>query len=119
MSSKNGRIAVVAGASGFIGRRIAGRLVSAGWEVIGLARKSPQESRGMRWIGVDLSQAGDCRRALQGLDGVTHILYAARYDHPVEGKPEDVEVNSAMLENLVDVLDSDALEHVHAVHGTK
>ncbi len=111
--------AVVAGASGFIGRRIAERLAADGWEVIGLARNPPPDAKGMRWLAVDLSDAAACERALSGLEGVTHIFYAARYDHPVEGKTEDVEVNAAMLENLVRALESDALTHVHAVHGTK
>jgi nucleoside-diphosphate-sugar epimerase len=118
MSTNKARNAVVAGASGFIGRRIAERLAADGWNVTGLARKPP-ESSGIRWIAVNLADLADGRRALQGLEGVTHIFYAARYDHPVEGKTEDVEVNGTMLENLVSVLESDALEHVHAVHGTK
>src|SRR5215207_9866780 len=119
MTVNKTKIAVVAGASGFIGRRIADRLIEAGWNVIGLARKPPAPSHGLRWIAVDLSDAADCRRALREVDRVTHIFYAARYDHPVEGQPEDVKTNAAMLENLVDTLESDALEHVHAVHGTK
>jgi nucleoside-diphosphate-sugar epimerase len=119
MSANKTKTAVVAGASGFIGRRIADRLLADGWQVIGLARKPPAETRGLRWIAVDLSDAVDCRRALRGIDGVTHVFYAARYDHPVEGQPEAVETNAAMLENVVDTLECDALEHVHAVHGTK
>jgi nucleoside-diphosphate-sugar epimerase len=119
MTSSTGKIAVVAGASGFIGRRIADRLIDAGWSVTGLARKPPEETGRMRWAAVDLANLDDCRRALRGTDGVTHIFYAARYDHPVEGQPEDVATNTVMLENLVNVLDTGALEHVHAVHGTK
>ena len=116
MKAKN---AVVAGASGFIGRRIAERLLDAGWNVTGLARKPPERAGRMRWVAVDLANPDDVRRALGGLPDVTHIFYAARYDHPVEGQPEDVATNAAMLENLVSTLESDALEHVHAVHGTK
>jgi nucleoside-diphosphate-sugar epimerase len=113
------KTAVVAGASGFIGRRIAERLIEARWQVVGLARTPPADTPGLRWIAVDLSSLADCRRALSDLDGVTHIFHAARYDHPVEGEAEAVDINGAMLENLVNVLESDALEHVHAVHGTK
>src|SRR4051794_10335731 len=86
----SGKRAVVAGASGFIGRRIAERLVDAGWSVTGLARKPPDGSEGMQWAAVDLANADDCRRALRGVEAITHIFYAARYDHPVEGQPEDV-----------------------------
>jgi nucleoside-diphosphate-sugar epimerase len=110
--------AIVAGASGLIGRRISEHLRDSGWDVIGLARR-PAVTPGVRWLGVDLTDAGDCKARLRGLDSVTHLFYAARFDHP-EGKPEDVETNTAMLKNLVDVLERHApLEHVHAVHGSK
>ena len=114
------KTAVIAGASGFIGRRIADRLLaSGGWKIIGLARKPPA-TPDISWIPVDLADARDCRAKLQALDAVTHIFYAARFDHPEEGKPEPVEINAAMLENLVSVVESAApLEHVHAVHGSK
>src|SRR3954462_10057668 len=113
------KTALVAGASGLIGRRIVEQLIAAGgWNVISLAR-SPRESKGMKWIAVDLKDAADCTKKLGALDGVTHIFYAARYDHP-EGVPESVEINSAMLENLVNAIErNQTLEHVHAVHGSK
>jgi nucleoside-diphosphate-sugar epimerase len=110
--------AVVAGASGLIGRRIVDRLAADGWDVIGLSRR-PAETTGVRWIPVDLSDAGDCTEKLGGLDSVTHVFYAARFDHP-EGQPEAVETNAVMLKNLVNVLERHApLAHVHAVHGSK
>ena len=113
------KTAVIAGASGLIGRRIAEQLLAqGGWNVVGLARRPPA-SGDMRWIGVDLNDADDCRGKLASLTNATHIFYAARYDHP-EGMPESVEINAAMLKNLVSVLESIAkLQHVHAVHGSK
>lgn len=112
-------VALIAGASGLIGRRIAQRLLEAGtWDVIGLARR-PQAAAGMRWIAVDLSHADDCRRKLAGLNAVTHLFYAARHDHP-EGEGESADKNSAMLRNVVEAAAAAAaLEHVHAVHGSK
>ena len=111
--------ALIAGASGLIGRRIAERLAMSGdWEVIGLARTA-RPADGMRRIAVDLTDAHDCTRKLADLSSVTHLFYAARYDHP-EGTPEAVETNAAMLSNVVDVLEASAtLAHVHVVHGTK
>ncbi len=113
------RTALIAGASGLIGRRIADHLIAAGnWEVIGLARR-PSRAQNMRWVAVDLSDIKDCRRRLGGLEAVTHVFYAARFDHP-EWEPESVETNAAMLSNLVTVLEPvAALRHVHAVHGSK
>jgi nucleoside-diphosphate-sugar epimerase len=113
------RTALIAGASGLIGRRIAERLaMSDEWDVIGLARTA-RPADGMRWIAVDLTDAHDCRRKLADLNSVTHLFYAARYDHP-EGTAEAVETNAAMLRNVVDVLEASAsLAHVHVVHGTK
>ena len=111
--------ALIAGATGLVGRCIAKRLAElGGWEVIGLARR-PQTTPGMRWVAVDLADADACKRKLGGHPDVAHVFYAVRHDH-VEGTPESVEINAAMLRNVVDALEPAAsLEHVHAVHGTK
>ena len=113
------KTALIAGASGLIGRRVAEHLIATGgWNVIGLAR-SARTTPGMRWIAVDLNDPGDCKRKLGGLSDVTHIFYTARYDHP-EGIPESVEINAAMLANVITAIEPVAkLEHVHAVHGSK
>src|SRR5262245_12986670 len=100
------KTAIVAGASGLIGRRISEHLRDSGWDVIGFARR-PGVTPGVRWIAVDLTDAADCKLRLQGLDSATHLFYAARFDHP-EGQPEAVETNAAMLKNLVDVLERHA-----------
>jgi nucleoside-diphosphate-sugar epimerase len=118
-TAASSKTALVAGASGFIGRRIAEHLLAGGWHVIGLARK-PQQSNGTEWIAVDLSDRDDCLGKLGTLASVTHIFYAARYDHPEEGRTEPVEINAAMLENLVSTVERAAdVQHVHAVHGSK
>ena len=62
-------------------------------------------SPGMRWIAVDLNDAGDCARQTRRMTEVTHFFYAARYDHP-EGVPESVEINAAMLENVVKAVEA-------------
>jgi len=115
----NKKTAVVAGASGLIGRRIVDQLLADGrWNVTGLARRA-QSRPGMQWIAVDLADRGDVEKKLAGLNA-THIFYAARFDHPVEGKTEDVETNTSMLKNLVGAVEAGGkLEHVHALHGSK
>ena len=66
-----------------------------------------------------LADAADAQAKLAPLRDATHVFYAARYDHP-EGVPESVDINAAMLRNLLDAMqDLPALRHVHAVHGSK
>ena len=112
-------VALIAGAGGMVGRAIATRITElGGWEVTGITRK-PHAVAGLRWLALDLTDAAACRRELAALRTVTHLFYAARYDHP-EGRPEPVEINAAMLENVVNALPAGgALEHVNAVHGSK
>ncbi len=114
-----GQVALIAGATGLIGRRIAAHLQRLGWEVIGLARR-PEPGGPVRLIGVDLADAGDCRAKLAELGNVTHVFYTARFDHP-EGVTESVDVNAAMLINLAEAIEpvASGLRHIHAVHGTK
>jgi len=111
--------AIVAGASGLVGRCIVDTLrKTGGWNIIGLGRRA-QTMDGVRWIAVDLADAADCRLKLGALAEVTHVFYAGRYDHP-EGVPESVEINTAMLANLINALEPIArLQHAHAVHGSK
>ena len=113
------RTAVVAGASGLVGRCIVNELKrTGGWNIVGLGRRV-QIVDGVRWMAVDLANAVDCRSKLGVLSDATHVFYAGRYDHP-EGAPESVEINTAMLVNLIEALEPVApLEHVHVVHGSK
>lgn len=113
--------AVIAGASGLIGRRLAEHLEQTGqWNVVRLSRTARAvHTEGKHWVGVDLADAADCKAKLGDLKDISHIFYAARSDHP-EGMPEPVERNTDMLSNLVDALEhSSPLQHVHAIHGSK
>ena len=110
------KFAAVAGASGVIGRRIAAHLVQRGWEVIGLARRPVGPAQ--RHVAVDLTDAAESRSKLAPVRDVTHLFYAARYDHP-EGVPESAAVNTAMLRNALDGLRGAGITHVNLVHGTK
>jgi len=114
------RVALVAGATGLAGRRLCEHLAaSPGWRVTGLARRPPARAP-VPMLGADLADTADCRNRLSALEGVTHLFYAVRHDHP-EGEPEPEAVNTAMLRNLLEVVDarSPALAHVNLVHGTK
>lgn len=111
--------ALVAGATGIVGRRIAERLHARGWQVTGLCRRPPSNAP-YPLVGVDLTDAADCRAKLAALTSITHVFYAARYDHP-EGVAESVDTNAAMLENLIEAVEPVArgLRHVNLIHGTK
>lgn len=113
------RVALVAGASGLIGRRIAAHLATRGWEVIGIARRPPSGAA-QGQIAVDLTDAAETRARLAALPEITHVFYAARYDHP-EGIAESKAINTAMLRNLIDAAAVSAPHsvHINLVHGTK
>jgi nucleoside-diphosphate-sugar epimerase len=115
-----GRHALVAGATGLVGKRIAGELHDGGWQVTGVCRRLPPAPLPYRLVSADLTDAHDCRAKLGVLHDVTHLFYAARYDHP-EGESESIDTNAAMFANLLDAVEPAAadLRHVHLVHGTK
>jgi hypothetical protein len=63
----------------------------------------------------------DCRARLAPLTQVTHVLYSsARAPHTASTK-EPIDVNLAMLRNLLDAIEPAApgLQHVHLVQGSK
>ncbi len=69
-------------------------------------------------LAINLLDAEDCRKKLRE-HKVTHLVYAARYDH-AGGELESVDINLQMLSNLLAALkDRPELRHVHLVHGTK
>ena len=113
--------ALIAGVSGAVGRAL-GKYLAAheDWEVIGLARRVPPRSLDYPVISVDLTDAGACRAALGELKNVTHVLYCARAAHTAAVR-EPIDVNLAMLRNLLDAIEPVApgLAHVHFVQGSK
>jgi len=113
--------ALIAGVSGAVGRAL-GKYLAAheDWKVIGLARRVPPGSLDYPVISVDLTDAGACRAALGELKNVTHVLYCARAAHTAAVR-EPIDVNLAMLRNLLDVIEPVApgLSHVHFVQGSK
>ena len=112
---------LVAGATGAAASRLVARAAgAAGWQVVGLCRTARAEEPGVRYLAVDLGDAGACRAAVQAAvpQGVTHAVYAARAAFG-EGGVEDVAANLAMLAGLIDAAEGPALRHVHLVEGTK
>jgi len=113
--------ALVAGASGVVGRRLAEVLAAdPDWEVTGLSRRAQVGACAFKTIAVDLTDAADCKQKLGALANTTHIFYAARYDHNSSG-PEPIDLNTNMLRHLVDAVEPAAanLQHIHMVQGSK
>jgi nucleoside-diphosphate-sugar epimerase len=119
---------LVVGASGLIGVAAIESFLSAGWDVIGISRRKPAlpSGRDFTFIPVDLRDESAARVALSALTDITHVAYAAIYEHAddlVSGwsSTDQIEVNNAMLRNVIEPLISgkSALKHVSILQGTK
>jgi nucleoside-diphosphate-sugar epimerase len=113
-------VALVVGARGVIGGNLVNHLEElGGWQVVGLSRRGGEATRTVRHVNVDLLDAEDTRRALVGLDDVTHVFYAAYQDRP--SFAELVEPNQRMLVNVLEAIEPVAagLRHVQLMQGYK
>ena len=76
------RTIALTGATGFIGRILALRLISAGWQTRGLVRPSslgsPQVEISIQWIQGDLGNRDSLRRLVNGVDAIVHCAGAVR-----------------------------------------
>jgi nucleoside-diphosphate-sugar epimerase len=114
------RKALVAGATGVVGRHLLGRLVDSGtWDVVALSRRAPDVEGACTHIAADLSDAAETKARLATLAGVTHVFHAAYVER---SSPQGlIDANVALLRNLLDAIEPVAgdLQHVHLVEGTK
>lgn len=117
-------VALITGVTGVVGTRLAQELALSGnWSVIGCARAIPaDESRisGVDYVAIDLTDTKACQQLASGIDGVTHLFYAARADF-VTGVHEAADINTVMFRNILEAIEQAGhpLQHVHMVHGTK
>jgi len=115
---------LVIGALGVVGRasmeRFAGR---QDLKVVGLARRAADFAPGATWISADLRDRESTLKALMPHRDVTHVVYAALNEKPdlVHGwrDPDNVALNTLMLRNTLDALESAPLAHVTLLQGTK
>ena len=93
------RIAVT-GASGVIGRGVVLRLLSAGHDVVGLARHRPESwPSEATFVQGDIRDAAAVRRALAGAEVVVHCAWAV---NPASGQASDREINIGGTGNVLD-----------------
>lgn len=111
-------VALVAGASGIVGRQLVKTLLDNKWQVIGLSRHALSHPDAISLINVDLLDAEDSARALQAAGEITHIFYSAWMN--AGSWTEMVEPNVTMLRNLVSNIEKTApLQTVSLMQGYK
>jgi len=114
------KTALVAGATGVVGRNLLRRLVSdPDWDVIAVSRRKPDVEGEYRHIAADLLDPADAEARLGRLSEVTHIFFSAYIEKPTWAAM--VAPNVALLTNLMDAVEpaAEALRHVNLMHGTK
>ncbi len=85
MTTTNHRIAVT-GASGVIGRGVVARLLSRGYDVVGLARNRPESwPSAADFVQSDIRDVAGVRRAVAGADVVVHCAWATDRETNVGG----------------------------------
>lgn len=72
------RTIAVAGATGFVGRRLCARLRDAGHTVVGIGRSVVDRAvvDGVEWRRADLFSLLDCERALEGVDELVYLVHS-------------------------------------------
>lgn len=103
------RIAVT-GASGVLGRGLVGRLLSAGHDVAGLARRRPESWPSQAtFVQGDIRDVSAVRRAVAGAEVVVHCAWAV---NPAAERPSDVEVTIGGTQNVLDAVARSGIRRV-------
>jgi nucleoside-diphosphate-sugar epimerase len=117
---------LIAGALGLVGRAALEQFeAEGGWDIVGLARRSPEFDSAARFLSVDLTDRAATLAQLGPLRGVSRILYAALHEKPDLGRgwleQDQIATNRAMLENLLDAVEpgNPGLAHLTVLQGTK
>jgi nucleoside-diphosphate-sugar epimerase len=110
-------LALVVGATGIAGHALCGVLVSQGWKVVGLSRRTPSACEGVQPVLADLTDAEAVHTALASLEP-THVFFTAWSRMATEA--ENIVVNGGMVRDvLASVAGSGRLRHVALVTGLK
>jgi len=115
---------LVVGALGVVGRAVVERLAGrANLEVVALSRRTPDFAPEASWVAADLRDPQATSIALAPHRDTTHIIYAALSEQPqlLRGWRDEANaaLNTAMLRNTLDALQSAPIEHLTLMQGTK
>lgn len=117
MSKSLERSALIVGSTGIVGNNLAGRLLSCGWSVAGLARKAMASPPGLQPVVADLLRPDTLVKGLAGLRP-THVFFSTWLRHDTEA--ENIRVNGGMVRNLLDAIrPTGTVRHVALVTGLK
>lgn len=97
-------VALVTGASGFIGSHLCRHLLSAGAEVHGVCRTAPTDDAGdIRWWRLDMSDAAAVRRLVVDLkpDTVFHLAGFVSGDRSLAAVLPSLQANHVATVNLL------------------
>lgn len=112
------KVALVAGASGIVGRQMVKTLLDNQWQVIGLSHRVSTHPDNIPLVNVNLLDAQYSAQMLQPLDSVTHIFYSAWVN--AANWTEMVAPNVTMLRNLVSHVEKTSpLQTVSLMQGYK
>lgn len=109
--------ALVVGATGISGGNVAARLLSDGWDVTGLSRRSDGLDPRINYVSADLEDGEAVAAAVQGTSP-THVFFTTWSRRDTES--ENCDVNGRMLQNLLDAIAPEGtVKHVALVTGLK
>lgn len=112
----HGRTALVVGASGIAGSALVTLLAETGWDVLALSRRGGASRPGVRPLAADLSSSESLAAALAG-ESPSHVFFTAWSRQETER--ENIDVNAALLRNLLNALRTSPVEHVALMTGLK
>ncbi|CAM3546879.1 SDR family oxidoreductase [Sphingobacterium prati] len=111
------KIALVVGSSGMAGNNLSKELLEQGWTTYGLSRGAGRDIEGVVSLHADLLDVDSLKRALADVHP-THVYFTTWMRRNSES--ENIEVNSAMVRNLLDVIsEKKSVKHVGLVTGLK
>ncbi|KAH6810522.1 Rossmann-fold superfamily protein [Perilla frutescens var. frutescens] len=130
MAAKNAKctnVAVIFGVTGLVGKELAGRLLSRGWKVYGVARRPDSSTaiinkhQGYNFMSCDILDSREAQDKLSPINDVTHIFWVTWASQFPLDSPECYDQNKTMMANALIALlpKAERLRHVSLQTGVK